>query len=303
MFVRRFHNLPNMLRLLFPQAEITGSLERPLPESLISNILNLVSLLREEGVRQIRFMSSPSMIMFVTPRINLAVSDLQYAVIGSEHGLLPLPLIIGEVYPTSAATKLVMDVVKPLASRDTLDILSAILRAARFVESRTRLVPMLEDVLSSLSGVSRVEEYAPKSLKVERGIAFREERAVEPFQHLLRDAEKLVTALGLESGLLVARESTSLPAIDLAYPHVRLTMTDRVLGLLLSPRREVYHVAVPHLDYEMLVAKSPTIGRTVQIAVVRKEGNKREVVELARRLEKALRVKNLARQVAKILEA
>ena len=300
MFVRRFHNLPNMLRLLFPQAEITGSLERPLTESLISDILNLVPLLREEGVRQTRL--QPSMILFVTPRINLAVSDLQYALIGSEHELLPLPLIISEVYPTSAAIRLVMDVVKPLASRDTLDILSAILRAARFVESRTRLVPTLEDVLSSLSGVSRVEEYAPRSLKVERGIAFREERAVEPFQRLLREAEKLVTALGLERGLLVARESASLPAIDLAYPHIRLTMTDRVLGLLLSPRREAYHVAVPHLDYEMLVAKSPTIGRTVQIAVVRKEGNKREVVELARRLERALRVKNLARQVAKILE-
>ncbi len=301
MFVRRFHNLPNMLRLLFPQAEISGSLERPLPESIISDILNLVPLLREEGVRQIRLM--PSMIIFVTPRINLAVSDLQYAVIGSEHGLLPLPLIIGEVYPTSAATKLVMDTIKPLASRDTLDILSAILRAARFMESRTRLIPILEDVLSSLSGVSRVEEYVPKSLKVERGIAFREGRAVEPFQRLLRDAEKLVSALGLERGVLVARESASLPAIDLAYPHVRLTVTDKVLGLLLSPQRESYRVAVPQLDYEMFVAKSPAMGKTIQLAVIREEGNRKKVVELARRLEKALGVKDLARQVAKTLRA
>ncbi len=300
MFVRRFHNLPNMLRLLFPQAEITGSLERHLPDSRVSDILNLVPLLREEGVRQIRLM--PSMIIFVTPRINLAVSDLQYAVIGSEHGLLPLPLIIGEVYPTSAATKLVMDVIKPLASRDTLDILSAILRAARFMESRTSLIPILEDVLSSLSGMSRVEEYAPKSLKVERGIAFREERAVEPFQRLLREAEKLVSTLGLERGVLVARESASLPAIDLAYPHIRMTVTDKVLGLLLSPQRESYRVAVPQLDYEMFVAKSPTMDKTIQLAVIREEGNRKKVVELARRLERALGVKNLARQVAKTLK-
>lgn len=300
MFVRRFHNLPNMLRLLFPQAEITGSLERPLPDSRVSDILNLVSLLREEGVRQIRLM--PSMIIFVTPRINLAVSDLQYAVIGSEHGLLPLPLIIGEVYPTSAATKLVMDMIKPLASRDTLDILSAILRAARFMESRTSLIPILEDVLSSLSGVSRVEEYAPRSLKVERGIAFREGRAVELFQRLLREAEKLVSALGLERGVLVARESASLPAIDLAYPHIRMTVTDKVLGLLLSPQRESYRVAVPQLDYEMFVAKSPAMDKTIQLAVIREEGNRKKVVELARRLERALGVKNLARQVAKTLK-